>query len=165
MRAEHLIVAKCLKQSFWVSLHCYLFFKSTHCSSIETYYFLEWLKHCSRCVFTVCVFTAVCVHFGWDKCRTQIPSMGHHTWPYVTSPIQPDFRKLLELYGIVWLLTIPMSLSLCVYFLFWPALTSHRIQNLHHSDVCSEGSQTQSCAETSIKQTRGKRSSFVSQCR
>ncbi len=33
----------------------------------------------------VCVFTAVCVHFGWDKCRAQIPSMGHHTWPYVTS--------------------------------------------------------------------------------
>ncbi len=33
----------------------------------------------------VCVFTAVCVHFGWDKCRAQIPSMGHHTWPRVIS--------------------------------------------------------------------------------
>ncbi len=44
---------------------------------------------CSRCVcvcvFTVCVFTAVCVHFGWVKCRAQVPSMGHHTWSYVTS--------------------------------------------------------------------------------
>uniref|UniRef100_A0A671PHR1 FHA domain-containing protein n=1 Tax=Sinocyclocheilus anshuiensis TaxID=1608454 RepID=A0A671PHR1_9TELE len=29
---------------------------------------------CSRCV--------VCV---WDKCRALIPSMGHHTWPHVTS--------------------------------------------------------------------------------
>ncbi len=37
------------------------------------------------CMFTMCVFTAVCVHFGWDKCRAQIPSMGHHTWLYVTS--------------------------------------------------------------------------------
>ncbi len=37
------------------------------------------------CVHGVCVFTAVCVHFGWVKCRARIPSMGHHTWPYVTS--------------------------------------------------------------------------------
>ncbi len=35
---------------------------------------------CSRCVFT-----AVCVHFEWVNCRAQILSMGHHTWPYVTS--------------------------------------------------------------------------------
>ncbi len=31
---------------------------------------------CSRCVH---------VHFGWVICRAQIQSMGHHTWPYVTS--------------------------------------------------------------------------------
>ncbi len=37
------------------------------------------------CVHGVCVFTAVCVHLGWDKYRAQIPSMGHHTWSYVTS--------------------------------------------------------------------------------
>ncbi len=37
---------------------------------------------CSRCV---CVFTAVCMQLGWVKCRAQIPSMGHHTWPHVTS--------------------------------------------------------------------------------
>ncbi len=37
---------------------------------------------CSRCVW---VFTAVCVHLGWVKCRARIPSMGHHTWSYVTS--------------------------------------------------------------------------------
>ncbi len=33
------------------------------------------------CVHGVCVFTAVCVHFEWVKCRAQILSMGHHTWP------------------------------------------------------------------------------------
>ncbi len=22
---------------------------------------------------------------GWVKCRAQIPSMGHHTWPHITS--------------------------------------------------------------------------------
>ncbi len=27
----------------------------------------------------------VCAHFGWVKCRAQIPSMGHCTWSYVTS--------------------------------------------------------------------------------
>ncbi len=42
------------------------------------------------CVHGVCVFTAVCVHFGWDKCRARIPSIGHshtvsHTWLYVTT--------------------------------------------------------------------------------
>ncbi len=36
------------------------------------------------CVHGVCVFTAVCVHFGWFKCRARILSMGHHTWLYVT---------------------------------------------------------------------------------
>ncbi len=36
--------------------------------------------HCSGCVFT-----AVFVHFGWDKCRALIPSIGCHTWPHVTS--------------------------------------------------------------------------------
>ncbi len=33
----------------------------------------------------VCVFTTVCVHFGWVKCRAQTPSMDHYTWSYVTS--------------------------------------------------------------------------------
>ncbi len=37
------------------------------------------------CVHGVCVFTAVCMHFGWVKCRARIQSMGHHTWPKVTS--------------------------------------------------------------------------------
>ncbi len=32
-----------------------------------------------------CVFTAVCVHLGWVKCRALISSMGYHTWPRVTS--------------------------------------------------------------------------------
>ncbi len=36
---------------------------------------------CSRCV---CVHYCVCA-LGWAKCRAQIPSMGHHTWPHITS--------------------------------------------------------------------------------
>ncbi len=45
------------------------------------------------CVFTVCVCSrcvcvhgvCVCVHFGWVKCRAQVPNMGHHTWSNVMS--------------------------------------------------------------------------------
>ncbi len=44
----------------------------------------------------VCVFTAVCVHFGWVNCRAQIPSMCHHTWPYVTSLINASLSLLLK---------------------------------------------------------------------
>ncbi len=50
--------------------------------------------HCCVCSM-LCVCTAVCVHCcvcallcvcTWmGKCRAQIPSMGHHTWLYVTS--------------------------------------------------------------------------------
>ncbi len=37
-----------------------------------------------------CPLLQVCVHccecaLGWVKCRGQIPSMGHHTWPHTTS--------------------------------------------------------------------------------
>ncbi len=32
----------------------------------------------------VCSLLCVCV-LGWVKCRAQILSMGHHTWPHVTS--------------------------------------------------------------------------------
>ncbi len=46
------------------------------------------------CVHGVCVFTAVCVHFEWDKCRARIPSMGHHTWLYVPS-LSLFFNKIL----------------------------------------------------------------------
>uniref|UniRef100_A0A672JU87 G1 to S phase transition 2 n=1 Tax=Sinocyclocheilus grahami TaxID=75366 RepID=A0A672JU87_SINGR len=48
------------------------------------------------------MFTAVCVHFGWDKCRALIPSMGHHTWPHVTSlslsfsQLRYDQRAMLD---------------------------------------------------------------------
>ncbi len=36
---------------------------------------------CSRCVCVcvcVCVHCCVCVHFGWVKCRAQIPSMSRY---------------------------------------------------------------------------------------
>ncbi len=36
-------------------------------------------------VCSQCVFTAVCVHFVWVKCRAQLPSMGNYTWPHVMS--------------------------------------------------------------------------------
>ncbi len=35
----------------------------------------------------VCLFTTHCCvcALGWVKCRTQIQSVGHHTWPNITS--------------------------------------------------------------------------------
>ncbi len=42
--------------------------------------------HCSGCVFTVCMCSLLCVcAHGLVKCRAQIPGMGLHTWPHVTS--------------------------------------------------------------------------------
>jgi len=43
----------------------------------------------------VCVH-GVCVHFGWVKCRAWFPSMGHHTWPHVTSLL---FYSINFIYG------------------------------------------------------------------
>ncbi len=38
------------------------------------------------CVHHVCVCSLLCVcSLGWVKCRAQILSMGHHTWPHITS--------------------------------------------------------------------------------
>ncbi len=53
------------------------------------------------------VHCCVCVHLGWDNCRAQIPSMGHHSWSYVTSlshllqhPGQrPPLKPLLHQFG------------------------------------------------------------------
>ncbi len=38
----------------------------------------------------MCVCVCVCVHYcvcvlGWVECRAQIPSIGHYTWPHITS--------------------------------------------------------------------------------
>ncbi len=65
---------------------------------------------CSQCV---CVFTAVCVHLGWVKCRAQIPSMGHHTWPYVTSLSLSiaQLRFAHYQYITIWLFWIPVIQS------------------------------------------------------
>ncbi len=38
--------------------------------------------HCSGCVFTVCVFTAVCVHFGWVNCRARHFHFQNHGFSY-----------------------------------------------------------------------------------
>ncbi len=37
------------------------------------------------CVHGVCGWVKCRALLGWVKCRAQIPSMGHHTWPQVTS--------------------------------------------------------------------------------
>ncbi len=37
---------------------------------------------CSGCVFTVCVFTAVCVHFGWVNCRARHFHFQNHGFSY-----------------------------------------------------------------------------------
>ncbi len=52
------------------------------------------------CVQGVCVFTTVCA-LGWVKCKAQILSMGHHTWPGHMSLhfilfIKTNYRKASE---------------------------------------------------------------------
>ncbi len=42
------------------------------------------LRVCACVCVCVCVHYCVCV-LGWVKCRAQIPSTGHHTWPHNTS--------------------------------------------------------------------------------
>ncbi len=42
------------------------------------------LPGCRSIGCPLCVHYCVCA-LGWVKCRAQIPSMGHHTWPHVTS--------------------------------------------------------------------------------
>ncbi len=67
--------------------------------------------HCSGCVFTVCVCVHYCVcALGWVKCRAQIPSMGHHTWPHVTSLSLISHIQFSIHYTIIWCL-IPERLS------------------------------------------------------
>ncbi len=42
------------------------------------------------CAHGVCVCSLLCVcALGWVKRRVQIQSMGHHTWPHVTSLLTP----------------------------------------------------------------------------
>ncbi len=51
-----------------------------------------------------CPLLQVYVHYcvctlGWVKCRAQIPSMGHHTWPHTTS-LSVSFPLLIHTYYI-----------------------------------------------------------------
>ncbi len=62
------------------------------------------------------VCDCVCVHFGWVKCRAQIPSMGHHTWPFVT--LLSLKRNNISIVGIGTGLWVPS-------------------QALSHNEVCS----------------------------
>ncbi len=43
----------------------------------------------------VCVHCCVCT-LGWVKFRAQILSMGHHTWPHITSLHDVHMRRLLK---------------------------------------------------------------------
>ncbi len=88
---------------------------------------------CSRCVcvcvFTVCVCVChgvcVCVHLGWVKCRAQIASMDHHTWPHITftnTHIKYILRKYLHVHiYIIYLITnttyffLKYYIHACVY--------------------------------------------------
>ncbi len=52
------------------------------------------------CVHGVCVHYCVCA-LRWVKCKAQIPSMGHHTWPHITSLTTCiHFSSLLNFYFI-----------------------------------------------------------------
>ncbi len=55
------------------------------------------------CVHGVCVFTAVCVQFGWVNCRERIPSMGHRTWQawWLSDSLEgPDLNGFLKMVTI-----------------------------------------------------------------
>ncbi len=84
---------------------------------------------CSQCVCFHC-----CVHLGWVKCWALIPSMGHHTWSYVTSLFhykrtphtQLSFGPHIELWTAYLFSVYSMTLSLrfvrvyCVPSLLFP---------------------------------------------
>ncbi len=73
----------------------------------------------------VCVH-GVCVHFGWVICRANIPSMGHHTWPYVTS-----------LHFHVWLLVWGVCADMLVRF-SPNVLLCIMAKHLHFGLICSK---------------------------
>ncbi len=50
------------------------------------------------CVHGVCVFTAVCVHFGWDKCRTQ---NSECVSPYLAVCHITSFLLLLKIHDAI----------------------------------------------------------------
>ncbi len=56
----------------------------------------------SRCVCVHCYVRAL----GWVKCRAQIQSMGHHTWPHVTSlhciVVSQKRRKCVQFNKCIW---------------------------------------------------------------
>ncbi len=55
----------------------------------------------------VCVHCCECA-LGWVKCREQIPSMGHHTWPHTTS-------LLYSVCTSHWCLVMSFWLKVCIY--------------------------------------------------
>ncbi len=75
------------------------------------------------CVHGVCVFTAVCVHFGWVKCRARILSMGHHTWLYVTSLSLFFLNKLVHGRQPACLTSALLTIPVCC-----PILEKHTVE-------------------------------------
>ncbi len=70
--------------------------------------------HCSGCVFTVCVcvhccvcaFTAVCVHFGWVKCRAQF-----RVWVTILGRMSLHFHFQ---YGVIKIALFQKGLNNCI---------------------------------------------------
>ncbi len=85
--------------------------------------------HCSGCVFTVCVCVHYCVcALGWVKCRAQIPSMGHHTWPQVTSNKKSNLYTVL---GASFLILRKLQVQLIIFHAIhanrWQRCWSHAL--------------------------------------
>ncbi len=100
----------------------------------------------------VCVFTAVCVHFGWVNCRARITSMGHHTWPYVTSHlytytimqsrVMSDWQFFMSLlWGPAWFLCHSQSGCEVIYVLSQKAGHSSALlwQRIFNLTPCQKG--------------------------
>ncbi len=76
---------------------------------------LPWHSNIGCPLPRVCVHCGVCA-LGWVKCIAQIQSMGHHTWPHVTS--------------LLYLLQMMKGLGLCSIPFTWPFLSLlFRLQN------------------------------------
>ncbi len=64
------------------------------------------------CSWCVCSLLCVCT-LGWDKCRAQIPSMGHRTWSYVASNEKNSNQNLQHMY-FTWIFVPLISSIICI---------------------------------------------------
>ncbi len=52
-------------------------------------------RHSACPLLRVCVHYCVCAHLDGSN-RAQIPNMGHHTWPHVTSKEKDSFQTIFS---------------------------------------------------------------------